>query len=143
MFCLFQSQEPRERSWKGLHTSNQRTARRALWGHANLLLMVKFSGKVCWIVEDSPWELMSSFWKRKPVERAGGTLQSFERDVFLVKEELAIQKKESTKRHNELKQELQELKISLRASRSPVEFPACMEDLRQPMRLKQCGKGNL
>ena len=79
----------------------------------------------------------------RPIERAGDTLQSFERDVFLVKEELAIQKKESTKRHNELKQELQELKISLRASRSPVEFPACMEDLRQPMRLKQCGKGNL
>ena len=71
--------------------------------------MVKFSGKVCWIVEVDVQLLEEEVSSSRPVERAGDTLQSFERDVFLVKEELAIQKEESTKRHNELKQELQEV----------------------------------
>jgi len=97
----------------------------------------------------------------RPVERAGGALRSLKSDVFAVKEELESQKKEmeklkkelsskmsfgeteSTRRHNELKQELQALKASLWASRSPVECPACMEDVKPPMRLKQCGEGHV
>ena len=70
------------------------------------------------------------------VERAGDTLRSVKSDVFAVKEELESQKKEmeklkkelsskmsfgeteSSRRHDELKQELQALKASLWASRS-------------------------
>ena len=81
----------------------------------------------------------------RPTEKASYDVKH---EVSLLKSELVAQRNEATTRHKALKHELRQLKDSLRASSltdsvDSVDCPACLEVVKPPMRLKQCGEGHV
>ena len=84
----------------------------------------------------------------RPVDNEGDVLLSLKNEISSIKEDLKSQRTEMKDMKKELNQGMNEIKnmiVGNSSLRRPanVECPVCMEEVRAPMRLRQCGEGHI
>ena len=84
----------------------------------------------------------------RPVDSEGDALLNLKKEVSTIKDDLKSQRTEMTAMKEELSQQLKEIKNMIGGNSSlrrpaNVECPVCMEEVKPPMRLRQCGLGHI